>query len=143
MSTRKVRNLRIFGKSAVMTFKERLEQLETERNDLEKKIAKEDMKKPLLAKDRIIFWLQSFRSGDISNVEYQEKIIDTLVNSVYVYDTGENSRKIVIVFNISGGHTATIQCSDIDGLAPPKHGNSNTMFFVKHCVGFVIDVEKV
>jgi len=101
------------------------------------------MKKPLLTKDRIVYWLLSFKSGDIQDTEYQRRVIDTLVNSVYVYDDGDKGRKLVLTFNISGQNTATISCSDIACSAPPKDANPNTLFFVKHCFGFVLILEDV
>ena len=101
------------------------------------------MKKPLLTKDRIVYWLLSFKSGDIQDTEYQRRVIDTLVNSVYVYDDGDKGRKLVLTFNISGQNTATISCSDIACSAPPKGANPNTLFFVKHCFGFVLILEDI
>ncbi|MBS6063998.1 MAG: recombinase family protein [Peptostreptococcaceae bacterium] len=96
--------------------KERLEELEKEKKDLEGQVAKEEMKKPLLTKERIIYWLTSFKNGDIKNIEYQRRIIDTLVNSIFVYD----DEKIVIMFNISGSsNTVTIKSSDIKQSSPP------------------------
>lgn len=90
-----------------------------------------------------MFWLHSFKSGDIDNVEYRRRVIDTLVNSVYVYDNGDKGRRFVFTFNISGQNTATLECSDIACFAPPKGANPNTVFFVKHCFGFVVDIEEV
>ena len=72
-----------------------------------------------------MYWLESFKRGDIEDVEYQRRIIDTLVNSVYVYDDGDKGRKLVLTFNISGNNTLTISSSDIERTAPPKvHRNS-------------------
>lgn len=102
------------------TTKERLEELEEERRDLEGQIAREEMKKPLLTKERIMYWLESFKRGDIEDVEYQRRIIDTLVNSVYVYDDGDKGRRLVLTFNISGNNTLTISSSDIERTAPPR-----------------------
>lgn len=111
------------------TTKERLEELEEERRDLEGQIAREEMKKPLLTKERIMYWLESFKRGDIEDVEYQRRIIDTLVNSVYVYDDGDKGRKLVLTFNISGNNTLTISSSDIERTAPadvPYNGQDQT-----------------
>lgn len=107
------------------TTKERLEELEEERRDLEGQIAREEMKKPLLTKERIMYWLESFKRGDIEDVEYQRRIIDTLVNSVYVYDDGDKGRKLVLTFNISGNNTLTISSSDIERTAPPLQSQTN------------------
>lgn len=112
--------------------KDRLEELEQERRDLEGQIAREEMKKPLLTKERIVYWLTSFKSGDIRDIEYQRRVIDTLVNSVFVYDDGDKGRKIVLTFNISGSNTLIITSSDIECLTPPQESqaNSTTIYFV-------------
>ncbi len=119
---KKIKNLMSAIEQGIITSttKERLEELEADRLNLEGQIAHEEMKKPLLTKERIEFWLTSFKGGDINDVEYQQRVIDTLVNSVYVYDEGDKGRKIVLTFNISGSNTLTIQCSDIEGIAPSR-----------------------
>ncbi len=98
--------------------KARLEELEDERQTLEEQIAREEIKKPFLTKERIIYWLHSFKNGDIKNKEYQCRIIDTLVNRVFVYDTDNGKRNIVVTFNLSENNTSTITSSDIESLSP-------------------------
>ena len=74
-------------------------------------------------------------------MEYRQRVIDTLVNSIYIYDNdGGNSRKIVFTFNISGQNTSVVNCSDIACFAPPYGANPNTFFFVKNVFGFAIEV---
>jgi len=122
----------------------RLLELESRKNDLERNIARENAKKPRLTKERIIFWLNSFKQGDIEDIEYRRRVIDTLVNSVYIYDTdGDNGRKIVFTFNISGDNTSTLKVSDIECFSVPNCANPNTFFFVKHCFGFVLQIEDI
>jgi DNA invertase Pin-like site-specific DNA recombinase len=125
------------------TTKERLVAFEDEKGNLEDMIAREESKKPFLTKEHIVYWLLSFKNGDIKDKTYQRRIIDTLVNSVYIYDDGDKGRKIVLTFNMSGHNTATITCSDIKRSAPPKCANPNTVFFVKECFGFVLSIEEV
>ena len=111
---------------------------------MEKRIARENIKKPFLSKERIAFWLHSFKNGDINNIEYRRRVIDTLVNSVYVYDTDDGKgREVLFTFNISGNNTMKIKCSDIACFAPPNRANPNRFFFVKHVFGFVIKIEDV
>ena len=142
---KKIKNLMTAIEQGIITptTKERLEELEEERRELEGKIAKEEMKKPLLSKERIMYWLTSFKSGDIQDIEYQRRIIDTLVNSIFVYDDDNGGRKIVLTFNVSGNNTLTISGSDIEGITPPNSANPNSLFFVKHCFGFVLNIEEV
>ncbi|HIT33852.1 MAG TPA: hypothetical protein IAC31_04385, partial [Candidatus Faecousia intestinigallinarum] len=119
---KKIQNLMTAIEQGIITptTKQRLEELESQKNDVEGQIAREEMKKPLLTKERIMYWLLSFKSGDVTDREYQRRVIDTLVNSVYVYDEGDKGRRIVFMFNISGQNTATLSCSDIACFAPPK-----------------------
>ena len=114
--------------------KDRLEELEQERRDLEGQIVREEMKKPLLTKERIVYWLTSFKSGDIRDIEYQRRVIDTLVNSVFVYDDGDKGRKIVLTFNISGSNTLTITSSDIECLTPPERGSYSRKIVRASCI---------
>lgn len=142
---KKIKNIMTAIEQGIITSttKDRLKYLEAEKNEVEGKIAREQMKKPLLTKERIMYWLYSFKSGNINDTEYRRRVIDTLVNSVYVYDDEDKGRRIVFTFNISGQNTATLSCSDIACSAPPKDANPNTLFFVKHCFGFVINVKEV
>lgn len=104
---------------ATLSTKERLLELESQKVDLTTRIATEDMKKPLLSKERIMFWLCSFKSGDTSDPEYRRRVIDTLLNSIYVYDlNGGKGRRLIFTFNISGQNTTTIDVSDIACFAP-------------------------
>ena len=126
------------------TTKNRLAELEECVRDVDGQIAHEEMKKPLLSKERIIYWLASFKSGDIDDMDYRRRVIDTLLNSIYVFDTPDGGRKLVFTFNLSGQNTSTIKCSDIRGTSPPKGSNPNTQFFfVKHTFGFVVIVDGV
>ena len=120
--SKKIKNIMTAIEQGIITSttKDRLMELEEEKNNIEGQIAREEMKKPLLTKERIMFWLHSFKSGDIDNVEYRRRVIDTLVNSVYVYDNGDKGRRFVFTFNISGQNTATLECSDIACFAPPN-----------------------
>ena len=102
--------------------KERLLELESRKKDLERNIARENAKKPRLSKERIIHWLTSFKRGNIDDEEYRRRVIDTLVNSIYIYDSdGGNGRRIVFTFNISGENTSTLNVSDIECFGVPKH----------------------
>lgn len=94
------------------TTKDRLDELEQEKLNIEGLIAREEMKKPLLNENRIKYWLSSFKSGKVDD-DYQRRAIDTLINSVYVYDDEDGGKRIVLTFNLSGNNTATLTSSDI------------------------------
>lgn len=102
---------------ATSSTKDRLLELEEQKQDLEIQIDQERRKKPTLTKERISHWLMSFRGGDINDPEYQRKVIDTLVNSVYIYDNDDNNgRRFVLTFNLSGNNTATLTLSDVSDI---------------------------
>lgn len=118
---KKIKNLVSAIEQGIITSatKDRLDELEQEKSDIEGRIAREEMKKPLLNESRIRYWLTSFKSGNVDDEDYQRRVIDTLVNSVYVYDDEDGGKRIVLTFNLSGNNTATLTSSDIGCYAPP------------------------
>ena len=140
---KKIKNLVSAIEQGIITSatKDRLDELEQEKSDIEGRIAREEMKKPLLNESRIRYWLTSFKSGNVDDEDYQRRVIDTLVNSVYVYDDEDGGKRIVLTFNLSGNNTATRTSSDIECYAPPNSANPNSVFFIKHTFGFVCRIE--
>jgi len=65
--------------------KERLEALEETKDKLEISILQEQIKKPLLTKEQIHFWIYKFRELDYTSQAGKERLIDSFVNAVYVY----------------------------------------------------------
>ena len=59
--------------------KDRLDEMEQEKSDIEGRIAREEMKKPLLNENRIRYRLTLFKSGNVDDEDYQRRVIDTLV----------------------------------------------------------------
>lgn len=121
---KKIKNLVSAIEQGIITSatKDRLDELEQEKSDIEGRIAREEMKKPLLNESRIRYWLTSFKSGNVDDEDYQRRVIDTLVNSVYVYDDEDGGKRIVLTFNLSGNNTATLTSSDIECYAPVAVG---------------------
>lgn len=66
--------------------KQRLEELEDRKHDLEIEIAQENIKKPMLTKDQIVFWFHRFRKMDITNIEHRKRLVDSFVNAVILHD---------------------------------------------------------
>jgi DNA invertase Pin-like site-specific DNA recombinase len=77
--------------------KDRLTELEAEQAKLESSVYAEKIEVPQVTKEQVLFWLESFREGDIENKEYQARLIDAFVTAVYLYDD-----EIRIVFNYTG-----------------------------------------
>lgn len=105
--------------------KERLESLEKKKNELSVEIVKEEMARPTITKDQIVFWLHRFRKLDTKKREHRRRLIDSFVNAVYLYDD-----RMIITFNYKdGSKTITLAeleksalGSDINAPAPPKNG---------------------
>lgn len=78
--------------------KQRLEDLEEQRKALKTNILQEQIAKPLLTREQILFRFERFRQGDPSVSAYQRNIIDCFVNSVYIFDD-----RFVVNFNYRDG----------------------------------------
>ena len=102
--------------------KERLEQLETQRQELKLSILQVQMTKPRYTKEQIVSWINRFKYGSVDDPQYQKQIIDTFINSIYVFDD-----KIVFTYNFQDGTEpitlAEIEAafgSDLAKVAPPQ-----------------------
>ncbi len=111
--------------------KGRLEQLEEQQRNLKVAILQAEIKRPKYSRERIVNWISRFKGGNPNNRNYQRQIIDTFVNSVYVYDD-----KLVFTYNFKDG-TETITLkeieaafgSDLNHSAPPNGHWMNTYYF--------------
>lgn len=95
---------------------EKIETLETQKTDIEMNLATLKIAAGhRYTKDQIAAWLKAFCNGDKLNAEFQKRIIDVLVNSVYVYDD-----KIVIYYNVKGGKQVSYieMCDNIEDSTP-------------------------
>jgi DNA invertase Pin-like site-specific DNA recombinase len=129
---------------------DRIMELNAQKADLNKRIAKEENRKPVINEDRVTFWLTSFlTSGDIDDIEYRQRIIDTLVHRVYLFDGDDGGKKVVITYNVTNGVRSTVTLSDVKGylkssffksFPAPMPTNPN-FFVIKHKVGIVIEIK--
>ena len=85
----------------------RISELEKEKRDIEKQIAKEEKEIIYLDKYRIIYWLEQFRNGDIQSESVKRNIINLFVNSVKVWDEDKKTLKLEIVYNLNNIQTKT------------------------------------
>ena len=105
----------IFTKST----KSRLEELEVAKEELEIKIANEKLAKPKLTEEQILFYLHKFRVLDMSKQSHRQRLIDTFINRIYLYDD-----KLVITFNHKDG-AQTITLNDIETALAEKENGSD------------------
>ena len=131
--------------------KTRLMELEAERAQIEKGIAKELMAEPDLERDQVIYFLERFRDGDVNDEMYRAFLVDTFLNAAYLYDddrlvlvlnyTGENSKVTLdIVDKATNGAGCT--CSALAPYTAPDGSNLNTssvvLFFFQKVAAIVV-----
>ena len=99
--------------------KQRLAELEEQKEKLEQQILRERIKNPALTREQISFFLEQYKKTDVTDEIQRQRLIDSFVNSVYVYDD-----KLILVFNYKEGtktvSLAEIDSSDLDELRPPE-----------------------
>ena len=120
--------------------KQRLEDLEKQKSDISVQIIKEEMSKPLLTKEQILFWFHRFRKYNTRRLDHKRRLIDSFINTIYLYDD-----KMVITFNYKdGSETVSLSeiensdlSSDLTASALPKKADceSNLLFSVKSAAG--------
>lgn len=116
------------------TTKKRLDELEATIDNLEFEIQKEKAEKPILDRSVIIFLLDKLRDGDLSDINYRKRLINTFVHKIFLYDD-----KLLIIYNYTNRDTnvqeeqilALIEgkSSDINASAPPIVSVSEHLFF--------------
>ena len=124
---------------------EKMAQLEAQKADVDADLAKLRLASGIrITFDHVKAWLQSFQSGDLEDEDFRQKLIDTFVNSFYVYDD-----RFVIFYNIQGGkqvdprqlHSTanSLKGSDLTAYGLPKPGISEPGFVIVHgLIGLVV-----
>ena len=99
--------------------KQRLDELEERKKDIELQIIQEKMKRPMLSREDVVYWICRFRSLDVTKLEERRRLIDSFVNSVTIYDD-----HILITFNYKEGEArlsfSDIESSDLSSVGGPK-----------------------
>ena len=94
-----VDKLIVVPKEAAPAIGERMKQVELQRIDAETDLSKLRLQTRVkITKKEVSAWLQTFSGGDLFDPGFRIRLIDTFVNSVYLYDD-----KIVIFYNLKGG----------------------------------------
>ena len=117
--------------------KQRLDELEDRKADIELQIIQEEMKHPMLTREDVTYWICRFRTLDVSKLEERRRLIDSFVNSVTVFDD-----YILITFNYKEGEErldfTDIESSDLQSVGgPTKKGTlksliSESLFLVQY-----------
>ena len=88
--------------------KQRLADLEQSKSDLEERITENRIQHPALTREQIAFFLDQFQQTDVNDEGQRQRLIDSFVNAVYVYED-----KIILIFNYKDG-TKTITLNDVN-----------------------------
>ena len=102
--------------------KERLEQLEETKRELEARIAEEKLAKPKVTEEFIRFWLLRFRKLNMNQKDQRQALVDTFINSIYLYDD-----KVLITFNYKEG-TQTVTFGEATEVASEGNGSELDCF---------------
>ena len=108
----------ILGGMVSKSLQARLTQLEAQKEEIEKRIAEENLEKPKISAEFMTFWLHRFRKLDVTKESHRQMLIDTFVNRIYVFDD-----KLLLTFNYKDG-TRTITLTDAK-IAVEKNTGSN------------------
>ena len=94
--------------------------LKQQRDSLRGSIAQLQLERRKFTKKEIVDWVSRYKDGNINDPDYRREIIDTFVNSVFVYDD-----KLILTYNYKdGSQTLTLQeieaalSSDLTGMCP-------------------------
>lgn len=109
---------------------EKIETLETQKADIEANLSTLKIANGYrYTKEQIAEWLKMFCKGDNLDIGFQRRIIDVLVNSVYVYDD-----KIVLYYNVKGGKQVSYMemCDSIENLRVDGAGKTEDVVRISH-----------
>ena len=110
-------------KKAAVQIMEKMELLDAQRIDAETDLSKLRMQQAIpLTEKEVTAWLSTFSRGDLMDLDFRRRIIDTFINSAFLYDN-----KLVIFYNIKGGKQTCV-IDPIDVLDELKEaGQSSTL----------------
>lgn len=92
-------SLLVLPKSAWAGIGEKIENATLQKTDLEIDVSKLRIANQIrFTEADILAWLKQFCNGDLFDMEYRRRIIDTFINAVYLYDD-----RVTVFYNIRGG----------------------------------------
>lgn len=116
---------------------EKMESLEAQKTAMEHDLVKLRIAQEIrFTEEEVRAWLKTFCTGDLFDPEFRRNIIDTFINSIYLYDD-----RVIIFYNIKGGKQVSYiemssavdtssaeSVSDSIANAPPTGNLENTAF---------------
>lgn len=103
--------------------RERLEQLEASKQEVQERLWKEELKKPTITKEQIVGYIKHFRDIDPTDPKACKTLIDVFVNRIYLYDD-----KLLITYNYKNDRSHEIFLEDVsnelgsnlENMSPPS-----------------------
>lgn len=103
----------IFGSAAFAvcsspTIAARIRKREDELENIKLAIAEQELVQEKFDEKQVLYYLSNITKGDRSDIRYAQSLVDTFINSVYVYED-----KVVICYNFTGD-SSKIAIEDIE-----------------------------
>lgn len=132
------------------TLAKRLTELEQQKRAAEKQLMYEENSIPNITKEEVVFFLTQFLQGDVDDVDFQRRMIDLLVNSVFVWDESsdtdnDSDMKLTICFNLVPKieHTITVKeltqaSSHLSFTGAPIRAYANLLFIRRDVFAIIV-----
>jgi DNA invertase Pin-like site-specific DNA recombinase len=91
------------------TTRDRMIELEHQRDELGLAIEEEKVVKPFFTREQLIYWMERFRNADLTDERVRISIIESFVSAIYLYDD-----ELRIVYNYCG-EKKTVTLAVVDG----------------------------
>lgn len=119
------------------TTRDRMLELEAQKKDVAARIQIHQATRPRIDRDRVEFFLSSFRLGDPASSDYRRKVISSLIDRVTITDlptpdgSSPTHRRLDLVYNLTEHRTSSTSFgSDACGYAPPYPPHPNTIYII-------------
>ena len=107
------------------TTKKLLDDLEAQKKNIEADLTQNEIRNPVLSKEQILFALCNYRKLDLSVQSDKQKLIDSFVNSIYLYDD-----HFIITFNYKNSSKKVsfkeLNSSSLTSSTPPEKRQVST-----------------
>lgn len=113
------------SETAIAHINEKLELLEAQKKETDAELARLQLRQDISLKaPQVEAYLNSFRHGDLLDEGVQRRLINTLINSVYLFDD-----KVVIYYNIKGLKQISYidMISDMEKLSESEYTGSDSL----------------
>ncbi len=115
------------SKKLTARINEKALQLEARREDLQTELTKQRIacEQETLRKEDVVKWLKGFCDGDLFDPHFRQKIIDTFINAIFLFDD-----KLLIIYNIQDGEQVCIidETDEIDDALSPVDSSDLNCF---------------